>query len=130
MNLNQTHREVSFYLLKLFLLLFARAASLCHRHILLAQRTFIWLVRLDIEMQERMIRHIAKADFAAAAVHEHANSHWNTARLAHDVYDFFDRAARRHDVLDDEHALALVELEAATERHLAIDALREYRACA
>lgn len=79
-------------------------------------------------MQQRRARHVAEINFAPAAVDEHADGDRDATVLFHDVDDFFDRAAGRDDVFDDEAALARVQREAAAECHLAVLALCEDRA--
>lgn len=65
--------------------LFSRPSTFCHRDSLLAKRTFLRFVRFDIEMQECGARNIAKVDFAAAAIHQHADRNENAAVCAHDI---------------------------------------------
>ena len=101
------------------------AASLSHRDALFAKRAVLWLVGLDVEVQQGRARDVTEADFAAAAVDEHADGDGNTAVGLDDIDDFLDGAAGRDDVFDDQAALTRMQVEAAAEGHLAIDALGE-----
>ena len=82
-------------------------------------------IGLHIHREEGGRRHIAECRLAAAAVNKHRDRHGDSARRLHHVDHLFDRAARRHDVLDNQHALALTQGETAAECHLAVHALRE-----
>ena len=85
-------------------------------------------IGFHIHREEGGRRHIAECRLAAAAVNEHRDCHGNSTRRLHHVDHLFDRAARRHDVLDNQHALALTQRETAAKCHLAIHALCEDRA--
>ena len=76
-------------------------------------------------MQQGRARDVTKVDFAAAAVDEHADGDGDAAVGLDDVDDFLDGAAGRDDVLDNQAALTRMQVEAAAEGHLTIDALGE-----
>ena len=79
--------------------------AFCHRDALFAERAVLWLVGLDVEVQQCGARDVAEIDFAAAAVDEHADGDGDAAVCLDDVDDFLDGAAGRDDVFDNQAAL-------------------------
>ena len=79
---------------------------------------FVGLVTGDIQFDEGARRDI-EFNSATAAIDQRAGSDREAAFLFDDADRFARRAARRPDVLNHEHALAGVQLEATPKRHLA-----------
>jgi hypothetical protein len=79
---------------------------------------FVGLVAGDIQFDEGARRDV-EFNSATAAVNQRSRSHGEAAFLFDDADRFARRAAGRPDVLDNEDALAGVQLEATAKRHLA-----------
>jgi|GEM_PF-5951510 len=79
---------------------------------------FVGLVAGDIQFDEGARRDI-EFNSATAAIDQRAGSDREAAFLFDDTDRFARRAARRPDVLDNEDALARVQLEPTAKRHLA-----------
>jgi hypothetical protein len=79
---------------------------------------FVWFITGDIQFDEGARRDI-EFNSATAAIDQRSGSDREAAFLFDDTDRFARRAAGRPDVFDDEDALAGVQLEATTKRHLA-----------
>jgi hypothetical protein len=104
----------------------AARPGLFERKSLPAQRTLVWIPRLDVQLKQGLNAGSQIATSRITCIDERADPNRRGAAFVDELHNFARRSSGCYDVLDDEHAFVRGEFESAAESKSIVDSFREH----